>query len=342
MNQSLIFKRQALLGTALLALTFWGPGTARAVIFATTDDPAQNTTEPTGELAGSGWQYQGRWLGFLGTVVSPRHFITAKHVGGSVGGGFVFQGETYTTVGVVNNGSDLNVWEVAGTFPHYAPLAQTASPTGQPVVIFGRGTRRGAEVIVNDQLKGWTWGAADGVLRWGENVVAGKQGSLLKFNFDRAGGPNEVHLSSGDSGGGIFVNDAGTWKLAAIAYAVEGPWKYTSTGVTFNAALVDKGGLYRSSTLNPDNEADSPSAFYATPVAPHLDWLLSVLDLPQPPAPPAPKGVQLVVSPPSEGESEPDMSVRFESLIETEISAAIIKVGQPDRLKSLLAPQPGR
>ncbi len=342
MNQSLIFKRQALLGTALLALTFLGAGTARAVIFASTDDPAHNTNEPAGELAGSGWQYQGRWLGFLGTVVSPRYFVTAKHVGGAVGGSFVFQGTTYTTVSVVNNGSDLNVWEVAGTFPHYAPLAQTASPAGQPVVIFGRGTRRGGEVIVNDQLKGWTWGAADGVLRWGENVVAGKQGSLLKFLFDRDGGPNEVHLSSGDSGGGIFVNDAGTWKLAAIAYAVEGPWKYTSTGATFNAALMDKGGLYRGSTLNPDNEADSPSAFYATPVAPHLEWLLSVLDLPQPAAPPAPKGVQLVVSPLSEGEFEQDMRVRFESLVETESSAAAIKVGQPDRLKELPASATGR
>jgi len=125
--------------------------------------------------------------------------------------------------------------------------------------------------------------------------VAGKFGNLLKFNFDRDAGPNEVHLSSGDSGGGIFVNDGGTWKLAAINYAVEGPWKLTSTGATFNAALLDKGGLYRGTTLNPDNETDSPSAFYATPIAPNHGWLASVLNLPQAP-PESPAGFRLVVS----------------------------------------------
>jgi hypothetical protein len=140
-------------------------------------------------------------------------------------------------------------------------------------------------VEVNGQVKGWRWGAADGVLRWGENVVAGKFGALLKFTFDRDAGPNEAHLSSGDSGGGIFVREDGIWKLAAINYAVEGPWKETLEGATFNASLVDKGGLYRGNNLTADVDADQPSAFYATPIAPSLLWLLTVLDLPRPAAP---------------------------------------------------------
>lgn len=293
MNAPRLLKRQALLGTTFLALMFFTPCAVRGVIFASTDNPAHNTAAPAGDLAGSGWQFQGVWNGFPGTPVSPRHFITAKHLGGSVGQAFQFDGASYPTIAVTNNGTDLNVWEVTGIFPRYAPLFSGTNPAGQPVVIFGRGTRRGAEIQVNDQLKGWQWGATDGVLRWGENAVAGKFGSLLKFNFDRDAGPNEVHLSNGDSGGGIFVNDAGVWKLAAVCYAVEGPWKLTSTGATFNATLLDKGGLYRGTTLNADNEADSPSAFYATPIAPNHAWLLGVLNLPQP-RPESPAGFRLV------------------------------------------------
>jgi hypothetical protein len=60
MNTSWFSKRQALLGTALLALMFFTPRDVRAVIFSSTDDPEFNTTEPKGDLAGSGWQYQGR------------------------------------------------------------------------------------------------------------------------------------------------------------------------------------------------------------------------------------------------------------------------------------------
>ncbi len=296
-----LLKRQALPGTALLALMFFTPHVLRAVIFAATDDPAYNTVEPAGALTGSGWQYQGVWNGFPGTPVSPRHFITARHIGGAIGNRFLFRGVEHVTTGVTNNGTDLNVWQVSPEFSSHALLYEGESPAGQAVVIFGRGTRRGDAIVVNGQLKGWGWGAADGVLRWGENVVAGRMGNLLRFTFDRAAGSNEVHLSSGDSGGGVFVNDRGVWKLAAINYAVEGPWKYATNGVPFQAALLDKGGLYRGSTIQPDTEADSPSSFYATPIAPSVEWLSSVINLPRP-KPVAPAGTHLLLSATAESE----------------------------------------
>ena len=260
--------------------------TVRAVIFAATDDPAYNTTEPTGPLAGSGWQYHGQWGGFLGVAVSPHHFITARHIGGAIGDAFSFHGTNYLTVSVASNGTELNVWTVVGELPIFATLYHGPSEPGQAVVIFGRGTRRGAEVFANGQTKGWQWGAADGVVRWGENKVAGQLGALLKFTFDRDAGPNEVHLSSGDSGGGIFVNDGGGWRLAAINYAVEGPWKLTSTSTVFHAALVDRGGVFRGNTTYPESDADDPSAFYATPIAPNAGWLTTELELSRP-LPPA-------------------------------------------------------
>ena len=51
-------KRYQLLGLVLSAgLVVTAP--SKAVILYGTDDPSVNTTAPTGELAGSGWQYQG-------------------------------------------------------------------------------------------------------------------------------------------------------------------------------------------------------------------------------------------------------------------------------------------
>src|ERR1700731_563949 len=61
------------------------PTPSGAVILYGTGDPSANTSAPTGALAGSGWQYEGQFAGVLGTVIASNYFITAKHVGGSVG-----------------------------------------------------------------------------------------------------------------------------------------------------------------------------------------------------------------------------------------------------------------
>ena len=51
-------KRYQLLGLVLSAgLVVTAP--SKAVILYGTEDPSANTTAPTGELAGSGWQYKG-------------------------------------------------------------------------------------------------------------------------------------------------------------------------------------------------------------------------------------------------------------------------------------------
>src|SRR5437660_299987 len=57
---------------------------AHALIFFSTGDPGYNTNAPGGVLTNSGWQYQGAWSSFCGTVIASNAFITAKHVGGSV------------------------------------------------------------------------------------------------------------------------------------------------------------------------------------------------------------------------------------------------------------------
>ena len=264
---------------------------ATAIIFFGTDDPTFNTTAPTGTLADSGWQWQGNWGNFLGTAVAPNYFLAAKHVGGNVGDTFNLNGVDYTAVAAVANvNSDLRLWKIGGTFDSFAPLYTASNETGKNIVVFGRGTRRGAEVrdAATSTLKGWQWGTADNARRWGENAVAGNVsggagiGSLLNAKFNANGGVNEGHLSVGDSSGGVFINDAGIWKLAGINYAVDGPYNTTDTGGGFNAAIFDEGGLYKKDINNnwlPINDGanDVPGGFYATRIFSNVRWINSII-----------------------------------------------------------------
>ncbi len=275
---------------------------ANAVLFYSTGDPTYNSTAPTGVLANSGWQYEGLWGGFLGTPIAPQYFITAEHVGGAIGDTFVFGGIPYTTTAVFDDPqTDLRLWRICGTFPVYAPLYTATNEVGGNLVVFGRGTQRGAVVMTTNlfQVKahGWQWGSYDGVQRWGENVVASIVngdgafggsgiGEVLQANFDANGGPNECQLSVGDSAGAVFMKDGPTWKLAAINYAVTGPYSTSATGPGFSAAIFDEGGLYKAVganwVLTPDLPSPQPGSFYSTRVSSRTDWIKSVLSAPLP------------------------------------------------------------
>jgi hypothetical protein len=225
-----------------------------AVLFLATADPAQNTTAPAGRLADSGWQWQGLWGGFLGTVVHPKHFLTARHIGGQVGDPFEFRGQAHPTTAFRDvPGSDLRLWRVCGVFPDYAPLHTETNLTGLNLVYFGRGTQRGVEVLFTNlmsvEIRGWEWGLQDAVLRWGENQVEAVQvddnvGPLIVARFDTNGLADECHLSAGDSGGAAFVRAGNQWELAGIHYAVDGPYSRTTNGPGFNAALFNHEGFF--------------------------------------------------------------------------------------------------
>ena len=261
---------------------------AEALIFFSTSDSAFNTTEPTGSLANSGWQWQGTWSGGLGTAIGPHHFVTAKHLGGAIGDVFTLGTTPYFTLSSVDSvSSDLRIWEVLETLPSWAELYRSPDELGKPLVVMGFGVSRGPEVRVSDVLKGWEWGTGAGTLRWGENVVVGTNnygpniGPLLKARFDAGANANEAHLASNDSGGGVFIQEGGQWKLAGINYAVDGNFNTSTNGNGFSAALFDVGGLYVGWfghwTFIQDQAYDIPSAFYATRVSVHAAWIDSVL-----------------------------------------------------------------
>lgn len=273
------------------ALLLLAIASADAVILYRTGEPAENTTAPTGDLADSGWQYQGAWGGFLGTPIAPLFFISAKHVGNN--GALVWNGVTYPVVQQIDDpASDLSIFRVAQPFPSFAPLYTRFDEVGKHAAVFGRGTLRGALLEIGGFEKGWAWGGGDPMsrMRWGENIISsaipfGPGNELISAEFNEANRLlNECHLSSGDSGGATFISDGGTWKLAGINYAVDGPFYTDATGAGgFYGALHDARGYYYHDDGNYiliDDAAPVPTSFYATRIARRLVWIANAIALP--------------------------------------------------------------
>lgn len=282
--------------------------TAEGIVFYGTDDPSHNTSAPTGSFANSGWQYEGECGAYLGTAIAPQYFITAQHFG--------VQGSTFTQNGIFTGGSDvtyninttvnggIGYWDIAGTdlrifkineyFNSYAPLYTGSLEVGMEMVTMGRGGPRGTDVMVGGQLHGWEDSAPDGTPRWGSNTVSGiyssSLGDLLTASFDASGTSEEATLSVGDSGGGVFVNDGGIWKLAGINYSIDGDFDTNNVvgdGSEFQGALFDRGGLYQGSdafgwTYIPDLPLNNPSSMYASRISTNAAEIMSIAVVPEP------------------------------------------------------------
>jgi hypothetical protein len=289
----------------------------------------RNTSAPTGTLNNSGWQYEGQFGGVLGTPISSDCFITAYHVGGTVGvSTFEIDNTVYqTTAEQKDPNSDLAIWTVSGTFSPsvIAPLwndSVDGSEVNQQMVVFGRGTPRGSPVYVANQqvvpqnvtpsqvgpsaltnplstapvttqlpgthLAGWEWATSefDPPESWGQNSVAGiaydnNNTAYLAYPFLE--NSSSCMLSAGDSGGGVFVNDNGVWRLAGVNYGVDGPWQYTANGGTFDAAIFDASGLYLNDGNQPaiyvnDGPPEKPAYSYSTQISPELGFINGVID----------------------------------------------------------------
>jgi hypothetical protein len=272
-----------------VALIVTGGIRVSAVLFQSTGDPGYNTNAPSGVLTNSGWQYEGSWGNYLGTPIAPRFFITASHIFVPPNTVFVFNGVTHHPITLFTTlDSDLNVWEVAETFPRYAPLYTSSDESNQHVVVIGRGTQRGDPVVVSGLTNGWVWGTTNYVQRWGENDVSSITnfglgvGELLTCTFDRDAGSNECHLSLGDSSGAMFIQDGGVWKLAGINRSVDGPFSNAVDGTEFSAAMVDDRGLFElvdsTNWVARAGPQPVPSSFYCTRISANMDWISSVID----------------------------------------------------------------
>ena len=235
---------------------------AGGLIFRDGLSPPENTqTAPTGGYEDSGWQHQLRYLTSHATIISPKHFITATHLGANqeqVTQQAFFNGvglQTFAVKGtpVRIGDSDLRVFEIWETFPSYAPLYSNTNEPGKEFVITGKGRGRGNELTRNSQVIGWEWGdvttEAD---RWGVSDVlststASSGADLIYSQFDANGGPFECQATGNDSGGGWFIKDGSTWKLAAVTFSADSNRDSNNTvgdDSNFRAAMTKARGFY--------------------------------------------------------------------------------------------------
>ena len=181
-----------------------------AIVWHVSGDPEINATTPWvtgGEIP---WRLQGTWGSFTGTPISQNLFLTAAHVGGEVGDVYTLGGVDYVTAASFKHpNADLRVFKVYGAFPEFATLYFGRGEIEETALFLGRGTQRGTPVMVEDELRGWEWGERDRQLRWGLNVIeefTGDSSSIMVARFDSDGLGAECHLSTGDSGGGVFIH----------------------------------------------------------------------------------------------------------------------------------------
>lgn len=248
--------------------------------------------------------YTGQFGGFLGTAIAPQYLLTATHVGSS--STFIYadggsNDKTYN-ITLAGNFNDLALWKINGpeTFTHWIPIYTGGNEVGQPMVVMGNGTTRGAEVYrpSTTNLAGWQWGGGGTLRSWGTNTVAATPdlgfsgtfaGDFVKFTFNRqldgmgnVLNPDNSIVSGGDSGGPVFLLDPSDsqWKLAAINSLVEQA-SQTANGPGFAAALFDARGFFD----GPDQITDPnevPLSSYSTRISSRAAWVNSIAAVPEP------------------------------------------------------------
>ncbi|MFP6639555.1 MAG: trypsin-like serine protease [Myxococcota bacterium] len=122
---------------------------------------------------------------------------------------------------------DLALIKLKGD-PGFLPIALAAQTpgVGSDLILIGHGRTRGTATSWSG-LDGWNW-AYPYTTRWGTNrltsrSVPGVDFPVFSMEFDAPGSAHTAHeaaATQGDSGGGVFHQNGGSWEVAGILFAV--------------------------------------------------------------------------------------------------------------------------
>ncbi|MDO8303453.1 MAG: hypothetical protein Q7T18_09445, partial [Sedimentisphaerales bacterium] len=186
----------------------------------------------------------GRWQNNASfVVVAPKWILTVRHQGGAPATVVIndvnyvcIHNENLWTGGGEENNADIRLIRLKnsdGSDPDlaYAPPYTDTNDVDKDFVIGGYGTYRGATLSSGGYAYGYQWAeSSNDTLRWGQNHIDGQESvqlsnSYLSYvlyaHFNLTGRPYEAAIAARDSGGGWFINQNGTWKLAALSAYVQ-------------------------------------------------------------------------------------------------------------------------
>ncbi len=239
-------------------------------------------------------QYEGIFNGsYAGTAISPNFMVTATHLTPGPTSQFIFNNgsSTATTYNIqlVATLDDVALWQIApnqnATFSTYVPIFTGSNEAGSALVDLGRGYTRGPAVT-----GGWSWSGVQGPLSWGSNTVSAiatdKQlhtgaslgGDFLAYPFANQNSnsptydPNEGIITPFDSGGGVFINNAGQYQLAGVNSLVDNITDVN--GNTIQASLYDTNGYYNNNSGVPvPITTDTPQNSYASRISSRQNFI---------------------------------------------------------------------
>jgi hypothetical protein len=239
---------------AAMAMASAGPfsGSVGAVVIDRVNAGSGNMSAPSDD---PGWNNVGAIGVGGGVYIGYGWVLTANHVGSGDGitlGGVKYPmlpgtGRQLTNAGAAGKSAltDLFMFQIAQpslSLP-FIHVASTAPANGETVTMIGQGRLQQANPTfwdINDSVIPWVWTETtedlaneagfktDGTksMRWGTNAIddrgwfkVGVDVLGLGTTFDPYVSTNEAQVVSGDSGGAVFVKQAGAWNLAGIIIA---------------------------------------------------------------------------------------------------------------------------